>query len=41
MESENSLDFDRTIATFARPCYELMATGDVFDGEAEVRAHDV
>ena len=37
MESENSLDFDRTIATFARPRYELMATDDVFDGEAEVR----
>ncbi len=39
MESENSLDFDRTIATFARPRYELMATGDVFDGEAEVLAY--
>ena len=39
MESENSLDFDRTIATFAQPRYELMATGDVFDGEAEVRAY--
>jgi ketosteroid isomerase-like protein len=37
MESENAQDFDRTIATFARPRYELMATGDVFDGEAEVR----
>jgi ketosteroid isomerase-like protein len=39
MESENALDFDCTIATFARPHYELMATGDVFDGEAEVRAY--
>jgi ketosteroid isomerase-like protein len=37
MESENTQDFDRTIATFARPRYELMATGEVFDGEAEVR----
>ncbi len=39
MESENALDFDRTIATFARPRYELMATGDVFDGDTEVRAY--
>ena len=37
MESENTHDFDRTIATFARPRYELMATDEVFDGEAEVR----
>jgi ketosteroid isomerase-like protein len=37
MESENAHDFDRTIATFSHPRYELMATGDVFDGEAEVR----
>jgi hypothetical protein len=37
MESENAQDFDRTIATLARPRYELMATGDVFDGDAEVR----
>lgn len=39
MESENAHDFDRTIATFAHPRYELMATGDVFDGEAEVRGY--
>ena len=37
LDSENVQDFDRTIATFASPRYELMATGDVFDGEAEVR----
>jgi ketosteroid isomerase-like protein len=37
MESENVQDFDRTIATFAHPRYELMATGEVFDGDAEVR----
>ena len=36
MESENAQDFDRTIATFARPRYELMATGDVFDGRQDV-----
>ena len=40
MESENTQDFDRTIATFARPRYELMATDEVFAGEDEVRADD-
>ena len=39
MESENTQNFDRTIATFARPRYELMATGEVFAGEDEVRAY--
>lgn len=39
MESENRHDFDATIATFAHPRYELMATGEVHDGEAEVRAY--
>ena len=41
MESENTQDFDRTIATFARPHYELMATDEVFDGEDDVRAYYV
>lgn len=39
MDSENRLDFDATIATFSHPRYELIPTGDVFDGEAEVRAY--
>ena len=39
MDSENRHDFDATIATFAHPRYELMATGTVFDGEAEVREY--
>jgi steroid delta-isomerase-like uncharacterized protein len=39
MESENRLDFDATIATFAHPRYELMATGEVYDGEEEVRGY--
>jgi predicted ester cyclase len=39
MASENDLDFDRTIATFAHPRYELVATGSVFDGEEEVRGY--
>jgi steroid delta-isomerase-like uncharacterized protein len=36
MESENRHDFDVTMATFHHPRYELIATGDVHDGEAEV-----
>lgn len=39
MESENRHDFDATIATFDHPRYELIATGDVHDGEEEVRAY--
>jgi steroid delta-isomerase-like uncharacterized protein len=39
MASENRLDFDATIATFSHPRYELIATGEVFDGEAEVRRY--
>jgi hypothetical protein len=33
MESENRHDFDATLATFQHPRYELIATGDVYDGE--------
>ena len=39
MESENRLDFDTTIATFDHPRYELIPTGQVFDGEEEVRGY--
>jgi steroid delta-isomerase-like uncharacterized protein len=39
MESENRHDFNTTIETFDHPRYELIATGDVHDGEAEVRAY--
>ena len=39
MESENRHDFDTTIGTFSHPRYEICATGDVFDGEEEVRAY--
>lgn len=39
MESENRHDFDATIRTMAHPRYELIGTGDVFDGEAEVRRY--
>lgn len=37
MDAENRLDFDAVIATFRHPRYELMASGHVHDGEAEVR----
>jgi steroid delta-isomerase-like uncharacterized protein len=37
MESENVRDFDTTIGTFAHPRYELIATGEIYDGETQVR----
>jgi ketosteroid isomerase-like protein len=36
MESENRHEFDATMATFAHPRYELIATNTVHDGEHEV-----
>lgn len=36
MESENRRRFDATIATFDHPRYELIATGEVYDGADEV-----
>ena len=39
MESENVNDFDTTIATFGHPHYEIIPTGQVYDGEAEVREY--
>jgi steroid delta-isomerase-like uncharacterized protein len=36
MESENRHEFDVTMSTFHHPRYEIVATGDVHDGEAEV-----
>ena len=39
MESENEHDFDTTIGTFSHPRYEIVATGDAYDGEAEVRRY--
>ena len=39
MESENVHDFDTTLATFEHPRYELIATGQVFDGPDEVRQY--
>jgi steroid delta-isomerase-like uncharacterized protein len=39
MAAENVYDFDAAIATFAHPRYELVGTGQAFDGEDEVRAY--
>jgi steroid delta-isomerase-like uncharacterized protein len=39
MDSENRLAFDETLATFAHPHYELIATDTVYDGEEEVMGY--
>ncbi len=39
MRSENELRFDATLATFDHPRYELIATGEVFDGADEVAGY--
>jgi steroid delta-isomerase-like uncharacterized protein len=39
MASENRLDFDATLTTFSHPHYELIATGEVYDGEEAVRGY--
>ncbi|MFL6107415.1 MAG: ester cyclase [Marmoricola sp.] len=36
MESENTHDYDVTMATFTHPRYEIVPTGDVFDGTERV-----
>lgn len=39
MESENRHEFDLTLATFEHPRYEIIASGDVFDGPDEVMGY--
>lgn len=39
MESENRHEFDVTMTTFDHPRYEIIPTGDVFDGEAAVAGY--
>src|ERR687892_661257 len=36
MDSENRHEYDATIATFEHPRYELIGTGDIYDGADEV-----
>jgi steroid delta-isomerase-like uncharacterized protein len=39
MESENERHFDTTLGTFSHPRYEIIPTGDVYDGPEEVMAY--
>jgi steroid delta-isomerase-like uncharacterized protein len=39
MDSENRHEFDATLDTFAHPRYELIATGEVYDGTEEVSGY--
>jgi steroid delta-isomerase-like uncharacterized protein len=39
MEAENVHDFDTVIGTFSHPRYEIIPTGDVYDGESAVRGY--
>src|SRR5207237_7813638 len=39
MESENRHEFDVTLRTLGHPRYELIATGEVYDGEEAVRGY--
>jgi len=39
MESENTHELEVTLGTFRHPRYELVATGQVYDGEAQVREY--
>jgi steroid delta-isomerase-like uncharacterized protein len=39
MESENRMDFTATLATFRHPHYEIIPTGDVYDGVDQVNGY--
>jgi steroid delta-isomerase-like uncharacterized protein len=39
MDSENRHEFDATLETFHHPRYELIGTGDVYDGPEEVAGY--
>ena len=39
MESENVHEFDRTMATFGHPRYEIVPTGEVYDGAEAVNEY--
>ena len=39
MESENHHDYETTMETFGHPRYEIIPTGDVWDGDEEVRGY--
>ena len=39
MESENTHDFDVTLETFEHPRYEIVPTGEIYDGADEVNRY--
>ncbi len=39
MQSENDHDYDTTMSTFHHPRYELIPSGQVFDGQVEVEEY--
>jgi steroid delta-isomerase-like uncharacterized protein len=39
MDSENRKEFDATLETFSHPRYEIVPTGDVYDGPDEVMGY--
>jgi steroid delta-isomerase-like uncharacterized protein len=39
MDSENRHEFDATLETFSHPRYEIVPTGDVYDGPEEVMGY--
>jgi len=39
MESENRHEFDVTMATFDHPRYEIIPTGEIYDGPDEVQSY--
>jgi steroid delta-isomerase-like uncharacterized protein len=39
MESENRHEYEVAIETFAHPRYEIIPTGEVYDGEDQVRTY--
>ena len=39
VQSENRHEYDLTIETFDHPRYEIIPTGEVYDGEDEVRTY--
>ena len=39
MESENRHELEVTLATFSHPRYEIIPTGEIYDGETAVRGY--
>jgi len=39
MEAENALELDHALGTFAHPRYEIIGTGEAYDGPEDVARH--